>query len=240
MSGYQKKQEQGLGSALSCGVSGAWTHQLSSFSWVTSLFQFCCWNWWKLIFVTELWNVSSFHLAPPLMGSANERMRVCLSCAQLRTCPARWDQLATSFSGTAVLSTAINSEWFSRTPQPANLRPLPQDVSLNLPLLWVYLFPYMKCREISKLIVREGSVAGEEGELWFNSAMGPGTAHIDLCFLNHRQGSALAQAFYNWKEKPAELNLLPLAVTNSTQLCEVEGTLRVMQVPSPCGNSQSN
>lgn len=81
MSGYQKKQEQGLGSALIV-EWGRWTHQLSSLSSVTSLFQFCCWNWWKWIFVTELWNVSSFHLAPPLMGSADESMGV------LELCPA--------------------------------------------------------------------------------------------------------------------------------------------------------
>lgn len=30
----------------------------------------------ELIFVRELWNVSWFHLAPPLMGSADERMGV--------------------------------------------------------------------------------------------------------------------------------------------------------------------
>lgn len=59
-------------------------------------------------------------------------------------------------------------------------------------------------------------------ENWSDSPVGPGAAHnIDLCFLNHTQGSALAQAFYNWKEKLslAELNLLLLAVTNSTQMC---------------------
>lgn len=161
MSGYQKKQEQGLGSALSCGVSRAWSHQLSSLSSVTSFFQFSCWSWWKLIFVTKLWNISLFHLAP--LRHQLMKAWVCLSCAQLRTCPGRWDKLATSLSGTALLSTAINSEWFSRTPQPADLHPLFQaNVSRD--------------REISKLIVKEGSVASE-GELWFDSPVGPGAAH---------------------------------------------------------------
>lgn len=53
-----------------------------------------------------------------------------------------------------------------------------------------------------------------------DSPVGPGVAvSIDFCFPNHRQGSALARAFYNWKEKRAELNLLLLAMTNNTRLC---------------------
>lgn len=80
-------------------------------------------------------------------------------------------------------------EWFSRTSQPANLLPLLQaNVSCD--------------SEINKLIINKGSVAGEGGELWLDSPVASGAAHnIELCFLNHRQCSVIAQAFCNWKEK---------------------------------------